>query len=88
MERKDCSGIRGKISKTMKTRKPVLYTYNKKKYICKTGFLIYKYAYIYVCIFIHTYIYIHTYICIYMREREGEKQKERETETKRDTERE
>lgn len=57
--KKDCSGIRGKISKTMKTRKPVLYTYNKKKYICKTGFLIYKYAYIYVCIFIHTYIYTH-----------------------------
>ena len=47
----------------MKTRKPVLYTYNKKKYICKTGFLIYKY----------TYIYIYR-----ERERERDKQRERQ----------
>ena len=68
--------IRGKISKTMKmkTRKPVLYTYNKKKYICKTGFLIYKYTYIYI------YIYRE-------RERERERPTERETETKRHRER-
>ena len=74
MERKDCSGISGKISKTMKmkTRKPVLYAYNKKKYICNQAFL---------------YINIYTYIYIY-RERERDRQTDRQTETKRARERE
>ena len=56
----------------MKTRKPVLYTYNKKKYICKTGFLIYKYTYI--------YIYIER-----ERERETNRERDRDKETQRES---
>ena len=64
MERKDCSGIRGKISKTMqmKTKKLILYTYNKKRKIYV------KQAFLYVNI--HIYTYIHTYI-----ERQTERQR-------------